>query len=320
MVKLLNKEYAENKNTLKTPNLKFKSNKQYSLKKNDAKTAYMMLLPVLGLLTVFVVIPLFYAIVVSFYEWSFYKDSVFIGFQNYLIVLKDPMFYKSVWTGVKFAIIVMPIQFVAAFLFAHVIKALSGRIAGFVKTSIYVPHVISGVVASMVFLFIYDYNGGLANYIVGLFGIEQIAWLAEVKYALASVSLPAIWLGFGFTTLIMLAGLLDIPSSYYEAADIDGANTLQKMIHITLPLLKNVYIYIFVVGFTGAIQQFDLSFVMTKGGPLNETMTPNLFIYSHFKNDPYMGYTISAALLLFIVLGTISAIIFKLTNSQKSED
>lgn len=320
MVKTLNKPLSPNQNDLNTPNLIIPSKKLFSQKKSDARTAYLMLLPVVGLLTVFVVIPLFYAIIVSFYQWSFYQESVFIGFQNYLVVLKDKMFYKSVWTGVKFALIVVPIQFVAAFLFAHLIKAVGTRVGGFIKTSIYVPHVISGVVASMVFLFIYDYNGGLANYVVGLFGIEQIAWLAEIKYALASVSLPAIWLGFGFTTLIMLAGLLDIPSSYYEAAEIDGANTLQKMIYITLPLLKNVYLYIFVVGFTGAIQQFDLSFVMTKGGPLNETMTPNLFIYSHFKNDPYMGYTISAALLLFIVLGTISALIFRLTNSKKSED
>ncbi|MFT4414831.1 carbohydrate ABC transporter permease [Fredinandcohnia humi] len=292
-------------------------NKQYLLKKNDVKTAYWMLLPIVGLLTVFVVIPLIYAIFVSFYEWNFYQDSVFVGLTNYMIVLKDPFFYKAIWTGIKFALIVIPIQFVAAFLFAHIIKNLSAKVGGIVKTSIYIPHVISGVVASVVFMFIYHFNGGFANYIVGLFGSEPIAWLADVKYALGSISLPAIWLGFGFTTLIILAGINDIPNSYYEAAEIDGANMFHKMFYITLPLLKNVFLYVIVVGLTGAIQQFDLPYIMTNGGPLNETMTPNLFIYTHFKNDPYMGYTISAALLLFVLIGTLSAIMFKLINSKK---
>lgn len=115
----------------------------------------------------------------------------------------------------------------------------------------------------------------------------------------------------------MLAGLNDIPRSYYEAAVIDGANAFHKMIYITIPLLRNIFLYILVVGVTGAIQQFDLPYMMTGGGPLNETMTPNLFIYNHFTSDPYMGYTISAALLLFLMLGGISAIIFKLFNSKK---
>lgn len=291
-----------------------------TLKKNDMKTAYVMLLPIVGLLTVFVVIPLIYAIFVSFYQWSFYQDSIFVGISNYMLVLKDQAFYKAMWTGIKFALIVIPIQFVAAFLFAHLIKNLSSKVGGFVKTSIYIPHVISGVVASIVFMFIYNYNGGLANYIVSLFGSEPIPFLADVKYALGSISLPAIWLGFGFTTLIILAGINDIPDSYYEAAEIDGANTFHKMIFITLPLLKNVFLYVIVVGLTGAIQQFDLPYVMTNGGPLNSTMTPNLFIYTHFKNDPYMGYTISAALLLFVIIGVISALMFRLVNSKQVED
>ncbi|HLU23113.1 MAG TPA: sugar ABC transporter permease [Bacillaceae bacterium] len=290
---------------------------QFSLKKNDVKTAYGMLLPNLILLSAFVVIPLIYAIYVSFYEWSFYQDNVFVGFQNFERVIKDPLFFKALWVGVKFTLIVIPAQLIAAFLFANLIRFVGGKIGGFVKTSIYVPHVISGVVASIIFIFIYDYHGGLANAVLEIFGAEPVAWLNDIKIALGSISVPAIWLGFGFTTLIMLAGLNDIPSSYYEAAEIDGANAVQKMFRITIPLLKNIFVYLLVVGVTGAIQQFDLPYMMTGGGPLNETTTPNLFIYNHFKNDPYMGYTIASALLLFVILGAISALIFRLMNSNK---
>ncbi len=207
-------------------------------RKNDVKTAYMMLLPLLGLLSIFVIIPLIYAVNVSFNQWNFYQENVFIGFKNYKTVLTDPLFYDALLTGVKFTLLVIPAQFILAFLFAHLIKILTGKIGGFVKTSIYIPHVISGVVASIIFIFIYDYDGGFANYIIELVGIGQIAWLADVKYALGSIAVPAVWLGFGMTTLIMLAGLNDIPKTYYEAAVIDGANAFHKMIYITIPLLK----------------------------------------------------------------------------------
>lgn len=286
-------------------------------KSSDRRTALFMLLPLLGLLTTFVIIPLIYAVYVSFYQWNFYQDNIFIGLKNYQLVLSDPLFYKAIWTGFKFALIVIPVQFVLAFLFANLIRTLGGKFGGFVKTSIYIPHVISGVVASIIFIFIYDFDGGIANFIVQSLGFEKIAWLSDVQYALGSISAPAIWLGFGLTTLIMLAGLQDIPKTYYEAAVIDGANAWHKMIYITIPLLKNIFLYLLVVGVTGAIQQFDLPFMMTGGGPLNETMTPNLFIYNHFTRDPYMGYTVASALLLFVILAVISAIIFKLFNRKK---
>lgn len=286
----------------------------------DNKVAYAMLLPILALLTVFVIIPFAYAIRVSFYDWSFYQDSVYVGLRNFTNVLTDPLFTKSILIGLRFSLMVVPVQLVLAFLFAHVIKGMGRRGSGFVKTSIYIPTVISGIIASIVFAFIYDYDAGLANYLLGLLGLEKIAWIADVRTALASIAVPVVWLGFGITTLIMLAGLLDIPESYYEAAELEGAGGLTKMLRITLPLLKNVILYLLITGFTGAVQQFELPLVMTGGGPLNETQTPNLYIFNHFRNDVLVGHSIASALLLFLVLGSISAIIFKVLNSDKAVD
>jgi multiple sugar transport system permease protein len=289
-------------------------------KRYDNSTAYLMLLPIVVLLTIFVVIPFVYAIKISFYDWGFYQEPTFVGFRNYMLVLTDNSFYKSVIVGIKFALYVIPIQMIAAFLFAHVIKMMNKKSAGFAKTSIYIPTIISGIIASIIFVFIYNYEGGLANYLLKQFGFEKIAWLSEVSTALPSLAVPAIWLGFGITALIMLAGLLDIPDSYYEAADMEGAGTFHKMIYITIPLLKNVILFLLVVGFTGAIQQLELPMIMTGGGPLEETQTPNLYIFNHFRNDVLMGHTIASALLLFVVLGSISALIFKVLNSEKAID
>lgn len=291
---------------------------QKKFKNKDWSLAYLMILPIFGLLTVFVIVPFGYAAVVSFLDWSFYQKSIFVGFANYLAVLRDPYFYKSIRVGLQFSLYVVPVGLVLAFLTAHIIKQLKGRTASFVKTAIYIPTIMSGIIASIIFAFIYDFQGGLANYILGWFGGEKQAWLNDVKFALPGIAVPAIWLGFGITTLIMLAGLLDIPESYYEAADLEGAGTFTKMTKITIPLMKNVIVYLLVTGFIAAIQQLDLALVMTKGGPVYETQTPNLYIFNHFLNDVLMGRSIASALLLCLVLGTVSAIIFRLINSERA--
>ncbi|REE69592.1 multiple sugar transport system permease protein/raffinose/stachyose/melibiose transport system permease protein [Paenibacillus taihuensis] len=288
--------------------------------RQDNGVAYLLLAPIVILLTIFVVIPFIYSLKVSFYNWSFYQPSVFVGFDNFKFVLEDDLFLNAVWVGIKFTLMVVPASMVISFLFANIIKGMKSRGASFVKTSIYIPTIISGIVASIIFVFIYDYMGGLANYILGWFGAEPRAWLADVKTALPSIAVPAIWLGFGLTTLIMLAGLHDIPESYYEAADLEGAGTWQKMWFITVPLMKNIVLYLTVTGFTASISQYELSLVMTGGGPLDKTTTPNLYILNHFRNDVMVGNSIAASLLLFVVLGSISAIIFKVLNSEKAID
>ncbi|XID92641.1 carbohydrate ABC transporter permease [Paenibacillaceae bacterium WGS1546] len=294
-----------------------KINRDY---RQENKTAYTLLAPIVVLLTIFVVVPFFYSLFVSFYDWSFYQDSTFVGFQNYYMVVTDRLFGEAIWVGLKFALMVVPAMLILSFLFANVVKSLGARFAGVVKTSIYIPTVISGIIASVIFVFIFDYAGGLANYLIGLFGYEPKAWLADVATALPSIAAPAIWLGFGFTALIMLAGLNDIPESYFEAADLEGAGAFKKMWYITIPLMRNVILYLLVTGFIAQISQFELSLVMTNGGPLSATTTPNLYILNHFRNDVMVGNSIAAALLLFVVLGSVSAIIFKVLNSEKAVD
>ncbi|MBK5248700.1 MAG: sugar ABC transporter permease, partial [Actinomycetales bacterium] len=137
---------------------------------------------------------------------------------------------------------------------------------------------------------------------------------------LFALTVPAIWLGLGLASLIMLAGLLDVPESYYEAAELEGANWWQRTIYITIPLMKNIMLYLLVTGFVAVIQQFELPLIMTGGGPTQSTLLPNLLIFQRFTTDLYVGYSIAAALLLFLVLGGLSAVIFRLINSEKAVD
>ncbi|SDR86374.1 carbohydrate ABC transporter permease [Microlunatus soli] len=286
----------------------------------DSKVAWAMLAPALILLTIFVIVPAGYAIYLSFFEWSFYQPPRFVGLHNFVAVLTDPAFRASVLLGLKFVLMTVPTGLIIAFLFASFVMTVGRRLAGVLKVSIYIPTIISSVITSIVFTIIYDYSGGLLNAVVNRFGLENQAWLGEVRLALPAIAAPAVWIGLGLTSLIMIAGMIDIPDSFYEAASLEGANWWQKTIYITIPQLKNILLFLLITGFVAAVQQYELPLVMTGGGPLESTTLPNLFIFNHFRNDPYQGYSLAAALLLFIILGTISALVFRVLNSEKLVD
>lgn len=286
----------------------------------DNRTAYWFLLPLVVLLGIFVIWPAIYAGYLSFQDWSFYKDPEFVGIRNYVNVLKDPLFIATIGRGFAFVLMTVPVMLVLAFMFASLVVSVSRRAASILKVSIYIPTIISAVIASIIFVLIYNYSGGLLNAMLGTIGIEPIAWIGDPKWALLAVAVPAIWLGMGLTSLIMVAAMVDIPAEYYEAAAMEGADWWQKTAYITLPQMKNVVLYLLITGFVAAIQQFELPLVMTQGGPLDSTTLPNLFIFNHFRNDVNVGYSIAAALLLFVVLGTISALVFKFVNSERLVD
>lgn len=286
----------------------------------DGKVAYIFLLPVVVLLGVFVIWPAVYAGYLSFQDWSFYKEPEFVGWKNFTDVMSDRLFWASVGRGFVFVLMTVPPMLVLAFLFASLVVSVSKRFASILKVSIYIPTIISSVITSIIFVLIYDYSGGLLNWALNIFGIDPIAWIGDPAWALLAIAVPAVWLGMGLTSLIMVAAMVDIPQEYYEAAAMEGANWWQKTAYITLPQMKNIILYLLITGFVASIQQFELPLVMTGGGPLDSTTLPNLFIFNHFRNDINVGYSIAAALVMFVVLGTVSAVVFKFVNSERLVD
>lgn len=280
-----------------------------------------MILPSIGLLTVFVIIPLFMALEKSFTTWSFYGVSEFVGIRNFRQIILNELFQISIVNIVKYIIIIIPTQVILAFLFAHVLIRLPRHYGSFVKTAIYVPNVISGVVASVIFLFILNYRAGLLNELMRQLGLTRVAMLTNPTLALLAICIPAIWIGFGYTSLIMFAGLNNIPQSYFEAAAVDGAGALTCMIKITIPSLKNIFALVIITMTTSTLQMFDLPYMMTGGGPVNSTLTPMIFLYNNFTNQSVnMGYTLAGALLMMVVIGAINSVIFTILRSEKSMD
>lgn len=306
--------------TTAAPGRRQERKRQERFRYRDGRTAYLFVLPAIVLLGIFVIWPAVYAGFLSFQDWSFYKPPAFVGWRNYSNVLTDPLFWAAIRRGFVFVALTVPPMLILAFTFSSLVVSVSRRFAALLKVSIYIPTIISSVITSIVFALIYNYSGGLLNAFLGLFGVDPVAWIGDPTWALLSIAVPAIWLGMGLTSLIMVAAMVDIPNEYYEAAAMEGANWRQKAVYITLPQMKNVFLYLLVTGFVAAIQQFELPLVMTGGGPLDSTTLPNLFIFNHFRNDINVGYSIAAALLLFVVLGTVSALVFKFVNSEKLVD
>lgn len=287
----------------------------------DLRTGYLMVVPSLIALAIFVYVPLFMALEKSFTNWNFYGGSEWIGFRNFEMVLQNQLFRKSLVNILWFVLMIIPVQMLITFLFAHVLRGMSNHFGAFAKTAVYVPTVISGIVASVIFLFIFNYQGGIINYLVRQMGMKRIAFFANPWLARAIIALTSIWMGFGSLSLVMYAGLMNIPKTYYEAAEVDGASTLQKFLRITIPSMKNVFILVAINLTTGTLQMFDLPYLMTGGNPVNNTLTPMMYIYNNFKSADYsMGYTVAAALLMMIVIGTLSSFVFRLIRSEKSMD
>ena len=298
-----------------------KTSRYSSLDKNGYATGYLMLLPALILLTIFVMIPLFMAAEKSLFNWQFYKESTFVGLDNFRQVLKTPNFRKSLLNAVKFTAMIVPIITMLAFLLAHALKQVSHRFGNIIKTAVYIPGVISGIAAGAIFLFILEYKGGVINQFVHWLTGSRIAFLTNATYATWTVVWATVWLWLGTNTILMYAGLMNVPEEYYEAASLDGANAVHKMVFITIPQMKNIMALMCINLTTLTLQIFDIPLMLTKGGPRNTTMTPVLYLYESFREpNKSMGYTIAGALLIMIVIALINSVFFTLIKSEKTAE
>lgn len=293
--------------------------KKNAVRKNrkEALTAYCMLLPdVLGLL-VFVFIPIIYAFFISLHSWNGLSEMKFLGFDNYLKMTKDRMFIKSVVVTVKYALMYVPAVFILGLLLANLLNALHGKLQSFFRTSFFLPYAISTVIAGIVWSFMYNPMNGFLNQIILMAGGEKQRFLASPTQALPSVVVVGVWLVLGYNTMLFLAAIKDIPRSYYEAAEIDGASPVQKFFKITVPLIKDTSVFVLVMCIIGSFQAFDQINVMTAGGPANATTTAVLYIYRQAFTTFEMGYSSALAFVLFLIIMVLTLIQMKLTKNKE---
>lgn len=281
------------------------------------KSGIMMIIPALVILFIFNTIPLSMALVRAFQDYS---TKAFVGFQNFKLIFADVTFIQSFKNVLIMGGICLVLTIVIAFFFAHLIIRLPRRIGNAIKILIYIPCILSGVVISVIYTFLLNYGGGLFTSILTSFGLEPIAFMKEGLWPYVCIIVPTVWGGLGYNTLVMMAGLLNIPKEYYEAAEIDGANKAQQMFHITIPCLKNFFVLLIVNLVTGYMQMLEYPYLITGGGPDNKTITPSLYLFMSFRDSAKTpNVTIAGALIILVIIMTINGVVFVTIRSRKSE-
>lgn len=283
---------------------------------SEAISAYFLLLPDIIGLMIFVFLPVLGAFYVSLHKWDALSPMEFISIRNYVQVLSDSTWWDSILITLKYSIIYIPLSFAISLMLAIFLNTL-GRSAqkGF-RTLYFVPYAISPVIASLIFIFMYDKKNGYINHLLSVIGIPPQPWLGSSNQVLFSIALVSIWLIVGYNTVIFFAGIIDIPRSYFEAADIDGANFLQKLFLILLPLLKNTITFILVTTTIASFQVFDQIKIMTVGGPAGASNVSVFYIYRKSFELLSIGYGSAMAFVLFLLIFIFSLLQLKYLSTR----
>lgn len=262
----------------------------------------------LGLLA-FSLIPVLYAFWLSFTSWNGFGETTFVGFSNYTEQFSNPDFWKAMVNTLYYMILVVPIGIVLSMLLAVALNKVKGKEV--YRVFFFMPVVTSSVSVGVIFMWILNGDFGILNQLLGNIGITGPNWLTDTKWVIPSIALLSIWWGLGYNMVIFLAGLQGIPKSYFEAAEIDGANSFQKFRHITLPLLTPTTFFVTIMTIISSFQVFDQAFVMTNGGPAKASYTIVFHIYDQAFVDFTMGKSSAAAMILFVIILLFTLIQFK---------
>ncbi|MGR3502579.1 carbohydrate ABC transporter permease [Pseudaestuariivita sp.] len=260
------------------------------------------------------------AFLISFQEWNLLGDRTWIGWENYVTLWNDPVFWKVFVNTFEYLLIGTPVSLVVSFVIAYHLDKLR-FMHGFLRMLYFLPFMTSAVAMAWVWRWFYQpVPIGLFNNLLASVGIPQIEFLNSTTNALPSVLAPAIWAGLGFQVIIFMAGLRAIPQSYYEAAKIDGVGWWTVLTQITIPLLRPTIIFIVVFSSIGFLRIFDHVFNMTTnnpGGPLNTTKPLVLMIYDTAFNGFNMGYSAAQTVVLFLILLVVSLMQLWLLRSDR---
>ncbi|GAV10870.1 sugar ABC transporter permease [Paenibacillus sp. MER 180] len=276
------------------------------------KTGYWFILPwFLGLL-LFTIGPMIFSFVLSFSKWDIITgiDSIqFVGFENFIQIFQDELFYQSLKVTFIFALVSVPLYQMIA-LFAAMLLNMRSRGMKFFRLIFFMPSVIPAVAVSMMWIMILNPEYGILNKALAWFGIQGPAWLQDPSYALGALIVMGIW-GIGNTIIIYLSGLQGVPEELYEAAQLDGAGMLRRFINVTVPMISPTIFFNLIMGIIGGFQYFTQAFVMTNGGPLNSTLFYNLYLYNKAFLTYEMGYASALSWILFAIILILTLLVIR---------
>jgi multiple sugar transport system permease protein len=283
--------------------------------RHEALAAYLFLLPSGVLFLVFVAGPIVASLLLTFLRWDGLSAIHFAGLDNYRTLTQDGQLGTVLVNTVIFVAASVILKMVVALVLAVLLHRFAGRfISTLFRSVVFFPVIISGVAIGIVWQWLMGTSFGLINYYLGALGLPMVAWLDSSQNALGSLVLVDVWRSVGFSFVVFTAGLQGIPAHLYEAAALDGAGEWARFRHITLALLSPTTFFLLVINLIGAFQFFDLSYVMTQGGPGDATRTIVYYIYFTGFRFFRFGYASTVAMLLFAILALLTFIQVRLSG------
>lgn len=270
-----------------------------------------------------VFVPLLTAAYYSLFEWKGGPNKTFIGFSNYLTLLKDSLFWEAFSHNIYLVVLCVFGQVGIAFIFVMVINTKLVKLKGIHRTFGFFPSTISAVSVGFIWTMIYDSRRGLLNWFLEAVGKEEYTqvWLNNSNIVMALVAIPLIWQYIGYYMLILLSATSAIDKSVIESAELDGANAIQRSIHVVLPLIKNTLVVCVILCVAGNMKAFDNIFVMTNGGPGNASMVMALYGYKISFAQQNMGYgsaiSVGIFILSFLIIGGLQLVMNRLNKDNE---
>ncbi len=284
-------------------------NKTTARSKNENLWGWIFIIPTMLGLIILNIYPMIDTVRQSFYKTGdFGKGNIYVGLKNYEKVLGDSEVWQSLWNTIKYAIVEVPVSIVIALLLAVLLnKKLKGR--EIFRTIFFVPMVVAPAAIAMVWKWLYNSNFGLINNVFHI----NVNWISDPKIAIYSIAVIGIWSVLGYNMVLFLAGLQEVPRDYYEAASLDGANEFQQLINITVPLISPTIFFVLVTRIIGAMQVFDLIYMMidlnNPAWKKTESLVFLFYKYSFDQSKKGYGATVVVVLMVVILILTVVQII-----------
>ena len=281
--------------------------------------AWAFVLPALLVICVFFFVPVAIAVALSATDFDIYAladlDNLrFVGFDNYVRLVQQPLFWQALGNTLYFVVVGVPLSIALSLGAALLLHSPLARFKPFFRTALFAPVVTSLVAVAVVWRYLFHTRYGMVNHALGEAGIGPVDWLGDPQWAMPTIILLAIWKNFGYNMVILLAGLQAIPEDLYEAARIDGASWFRQLLHVTLPMLAPVLVLVGILTTAGYFQMFAEPYVMTQGGPLRSTVSVLYFMYEEGFRWWNFGAASAVALMLFGLIFAVTWLLLRLTR------
>jgi multiple sugar transport system permease protein len=266
-------------------------------------------LPAVTFTFVFFILPLGMTVFMSLHNWPLLGAHSFTGLDNYTRLLSDKQFWSSLWFTTKYTALITPVIFILAFLLALLVNQPL-RYVGFFRTAFFLPVVIGLGTSSLLWVWLLNDRVGVFNAVLMSLGAiqEPVVWLGYPDLAIGAIIVSVVWKTVGFTMVLLLTGMQAIPEELYEAAMVDGATYLTRLRYITMPLLRRTFALALVLSVIGSYLAFDQFFIMTRGGPQNQTISVVYWIFNNSFTYYRMGYGAALSVVLLVILVILSGI------------